>query len=456
MGVLSTVLQLILYPEELAPQLRLKKEAKRIENLVRADPDIAFCYGMLNRVSRSFAMVIQQLPEQLRDPVCIFYLVLRALDTVEDDMALPLERKLPLLHTFHEKISDEQFSMDDCGENDYKELLEQYPKVTRVYNSLDKDSQYVIQDIAHRMGVGMAEFIEKEVVTLDDFDLYCHYVAGLVGIGLCHIFAATGCEDQAFAIGMDELANHMGLFLQKTNIIRDYLEDILEEPAPRMFWPREIWGKYAGELDEFKEPKNRKQAIQCLNHMIANALQHAPHCIQYMAKLKDRQVFAFCAIPQIMALSTLALCYNNGKVFEGVVKMRRGQTAVVFDQVENMGSLYQQFFKWGNLLLDKAKERQAAGDPSADTVIEEITTVLGACPAGAERHGVPLVVPSQKPLKLFVVVVCLMFCLLAFNLALVRNVLHMPDTATSALADRALPVVGIVFLLFNTGMLFVA
>jgi len=25
----------------------------------------------------------------------------------------------------------------------------------------------------------------------------------------------------------------MGLFLQKTNIIRDYLEDIMEEPAPR-------------------------------------------------------------------------------------------------------------------------------------------------------------------------------------------------------------------------------
>ena len=32
---------------------------------------------------------------------------------------------------------------------------------------------------------------------------------------------------------MEDLANHMGLFLQKTNIIRDYLEDINEEPAPR-------------------------------------------------------------------------------------------------------------------------------------------------------------------------------------------------------------------------------
>jgi farnesyl-diphosphate farnesyltransferase len=48
------------------------------------------------------------------------------------------------------------------------------------------------------------------------------------------------------------LSNHMGLFLQKTNIIRDYLEDIVEEPAPRMFWPREIWGKHATQLADFK------------------------------------------------------------------------------------------------------------------------------------------------------------------------------------------------------------
>lgn len=48
------------------------------------------------------------------------------------------------------------------------------------------------------------------------------------------------------------LSNHMGLFLQKTNIIRDYLEDIVEEPAPRMFWPREVWGKHADQLADFK------------------------------------------------------------------------------------------------------------------------------------------------------------------------------------------------------------
>lgn len=46
------------------------------------------------------------------------------------------------------------------------------------------------------------------------------------------LFAASGLETPALAAD-ESLNNHMGLFLQKTNIIRDYLEDILEEPAPR-------------------------------------------------------------------------------------------------------------------------------------------------------------------------------------------------------------------------------
>lgn len=49
----------------------------------------------------------------------------------------------------------------------------------------------VIADITHRMGDGMAEFIEKEVLTGRDYDLYCHYVAGLVGIGLCQVCSAA-------------------------------------------------------------------------------------------------------------------------------------------------------------------------------------------------------------------------------------------------------------------------
>lgn len=65
---------------------------------------------------------------------------------------------------------------------------------------------------------------------------YCHYVAGLVGIGLSRLFSASQLED--VEVGRDtELANSMGLFLQKTNIIRDYLED---QQQGRAFWPQEV------------------------------------------------------------------------------------------------------------------------------------------------------------------------------------------------------------------------
>jgi phytoene/squalene synthetase len=72
------------------------------------------------------------------------------------------------------------FKLDDCGDGAYRTLLQEYPHVTRVYQTLPSGAQAVIADICNRMGAGMAEFIEKEVVSVDDYDLYCHYVAGML------------------------------------------------------------------------------------------------------------------------------------------------------------------------------------------------------------------------------------------------------------------------------------
>lgn len=142
-----------------------------------------------------------------------------------------------------------------------------YPRVTAVYQSLDAVYQRVIDDICKRMGNGMADFITADVISVEQYDLYCHYVAGLVGIGLSQLFASSGLEDKSFHTA-EASANNMGLFLQKTNIIRDYLEDINEEPAPRMFWPKEIWGLYVGRLSDLKSQRHATKAVQCLNHMV--------------------------------------------------------------------------------------------------------------------------------------------------------------------------------------------
>ena len=118
--------------------------------------------------------------------MCVFYLVLRALDTVEDDMALPVSAKVPLLRTFADRAGDADFTVA-CGYGPYVDLMRQYRHVAEVFNSLESAYAAIIADITRRMGNGMADFIEKEVVTVADYDLYCHYVAGLVGVGLSEV-----------------------------------------------------------------------------------------------------------------------------------------------------------------------------------------------------------------------------------------------------------------------------
>ena len=51
-----------------------------------------------------------------------------------------------------------------------------------------------------------------QVETVDDYDEYCHYVAGLVGLGLSKLFLASGSE--VLLPDWEHISNSMGLFLQ--------------------------------------------------------------------------------------------------------------------------------------------------------------------------------------------------------------------------------------------------
>jgi farnesyl-diphosphate farnesyltransferase len=366
MGLVEVLLK---HPEELPALVKLKIAAMQASRAIPADPDLAFCYKLLTRVSRSFSIVIQQLGPELRDAVCVFYVVLRGLDTVEDDMSIPIEVKVPILKDFHKTIYDPSWHFS-CGVKDYKELMDKFGFVSNAFLGLSKGYQDVIAEMTQRMGAGMAKFIESEVETVEDYDEYCHYVAGIVGIGLSRLFHSSGLE----ALAPDSLSNSMGLFLQKLNIVRDYLEDINEIPAPRMFWPREIWGRYAARLEDFKQEENSEKAVQCLNAMVTNGLSHATDCLQYLSAVNDPSNLRFCAIPQIMAIASYAMCYNNIEVFRGVVKIRRGLTAKVFE-TRSMSDVCEGFYKFSSILASKIDNN----DPSAAATQKYIDDIQAAC-----------------------------------------------------------------------------
>lgn len=394
-------------PDDLYPLIKLKLASRHAEKQIPPEPHWGFCYLMLQKVSRSFALVIQQLPVELRDAVCIFYLVLRALDTVEDDTSIPTDVKVPILIAFHQHVYDREWHFA-CGTKEYKVLMDQFHHVSTAFLELGKHYQQAIEDITMRMGAGMAKFICREVETTDDYDEYCHYVAGLVGLGLSKLFHASGKEDLA----SDSLSNSMGLFLQKTNIIRDYLEDINEVPKCRMFWPREIWSKYVNKLEDLKYEENSVKAVQCLNDMVTNALSHVEDCLTYMSNLRDPSIFRFCGIPQVMAIGTLAMCYNNIELFRGVVKMRRGLTAKVIDRTRTMEDVYGAFFDFSCMLKSKVNNN----DPNATKTLKRLEAILKTCRDSGTLNKRKSYIIKSEP-KYSPVLIVFIFIILAIILA---------------------------------------
>lgn len=181
-------------------------------------------------------------------------------------------------------------------------------------------------DYAHKAATTGSIYLE----TIAEFDLYCHYVAGLVGEGLSRIFSASGKEVPSLGDQL-ELSNSMGLLLQKTNIIRDYREDVDQQ---RYFWPREIWGKKEYGFVEMKDMYAKDQdtmrrASYAQSGMILDALRHTTDALDYLRMLRNQTVFNFCAIPATMAIATLELCFMNKEMFQRNIKIRKAEAAKV-------------------------------------------------------------------------------------------------------------------------------
>ena len=307
--------------------------------------------------SRSFSAVIQELNPELLVPVALFYLILRGLDTIEDDMSIPLETKEPLLRNFYNIIEKEGWTFDGNGPNEKdRDLLVHFDVVVTEFILVKPAYKAIIKDITKKMGNGMADYANNAehningVNTIKDYELYCHYVAGLVGEGLTRLFVESGLANPAL-LSRPELAESMGQFLQKTNIIRDIREDFEDT---RRFYPKEIWSKHVEKFDDLFDPKNRQAALNCSSEMVLNALRHADECLFYMAGIKDQSVFNFVAIPQSMAIATLEIVFQNPDIFSKNVKITKGDACeLMMQSTQNLQLVCDVFKKYAKRIHKK-------------------------------------------------------------------------------------------------------
>lgn len=350
-------------PSDIAALVEYKFFRPRLFVRQHVSADNERCWELLKLTSRSFAAVIEELHPELRDPMMIFYLVLRGLDTIEDDVGLDLKIKLPLLRGFRQQVlprKDWTFTQSSPTEKDRVVLVE-FDRVLRIFHELKPAYQDVIADITEKMGNGMADYVTKDasenydgVDTIADYDMYCHYVAGIVGEGITRMAEiAQFVSDEV--VNDPQLYESMGLFLQKTNIIRDYREDMDEG---RSFWPKEVWSKHAARLSDFKT--DHTAGVHCVSELLILSLNHVIDCLRYLSAVHEPSLFRFCAIPQVMSIATLELVFNNPQVFERNVKISKGLALRLILDSGDMHTVYQIF----HYFILKIHQKNVPTDPN--------------------------------------------------------------------------------------------
>lgn len=340
---------------------RLWHDPVHIRQPEKETPSLRRCFELLDLTSRSFSAVIQELNHELLAPICLFYLILRGLDTIEDDMTLSLEKKTPYLRGFHDIIYKDGWNFTESGPNEKdRELLVNFQCVIEEFKKIKPEYQVVIKDITDKMGNGMADYAHNAehntngVNSIEEYELYCHYVAGLVGEGLTRLFVEGGTANPQL-LQRPDLFESMGQFLQQTNIIRDIRED---KDDRRRFWPKEVWSKYVDDFDQLFVPENRDIALRCSSEMVLLALNRAPDCLFYLAGMKEQSVFNFAAIPQAMAIATLETCFRNPAIFERNVKITKGQACgLMIRSTQNLETLFEVFKEYARRIHKKNDPR---------------------------------------------------------------------------------------------------
>jgi len=185
----------------------------------------ATCWRILPQVSRSFAVVIRWLPKGLDDAVMVSYLLCRIADTLEDSVRDVAEKRRQLAR-FGDSLDEGSPEIPlDAFPATYLGLMTNTDAVLASYRALPASARTIIRARVQEMCGGMSKWCDKEIVTVQDQNEYCYYVAGLVGLMLTDLFHAYGHVSDRDKAQLTPLAVDFGLALQKVNILKDQSED---------------------------------------------------------------------------------------------------------------------------------------------------------------------------------------------------------------------------------------
>lgn len=280
--------------------------------------DLDYQNAALQEVSRTFALTIPQLPDDLRVVVGNAYLLCRIADTIEDSTALSVEQKRHCSEMFVDAVAGgtppEAFAAALCPLLDAsstpaeKDLIANSTRVLRLTSRFSEEDRAALTRCVRIMAEGMERFQEGRFThglrDGEQLDAYCYHVAGVVGEMLTQLFCA---HSKAIAVHREELtalAVSFGQGLQMTNILKDVWDDKMRGVC---WLPRSTFEEQGFDLDGLSEERHGKAFENGLARLISDARGHLEDALRYTLTIprSEEGIRRFCLWAIGMAVLTL-------------------------------------------------------------------------------------------------------------------------------------------------------
>lgn len=287
--------------------------------------DTAFCSTILPRVSRTFALSIEALPDSLRAAVRSAYLLCRMVDSIEDEPTLGGAQRNELFDIFDRLLDDgtdaaelelacSRASVGGTGADG--ELCRGAGAVFRAFRALPPSQRNAIRPHVLEMSGGMRSYCARGVAPrladLADLERYCYFVAGTVGKLLTALFEQTveGLSEE-LSSDLRKRAVSFGIGLQMVNVVKDVAADFGERGV--CFLPLDLAREHGLEVERLLDPAMRDAGVAVVRAVCARAREHLRRAEEYVAlwptsgpcEQAGRSVRLFCMVPLALALTTL-------------------------------------------------------------------------------------------------------------------------------------------------------
>lgn len=178
----------------------------------------------LRNVSRSFELAIKELPVPVKEQMATAYLLCKVLDSIEDTANLknPTEYFEDFLVSFNAQTPPPHFSF---GNKEEKKLQEFLGELHQEFFTYPDKVQTIMLDCFSEMAYGMNKFHGRSLKSTVELDIYCHFVAGTMGIMLTKLFAHYLNKNQEWIDIQLIYVHEFALGLQKLIIAKDLAEN---------------------------------------------------------------------------------------------------------------------------------------------------------------------------------------------------------------------------------------